>query len=1152
MILATFAYIYTSLSSESPYLSSSRLQALIPTLAPLLASPLHTHRLHALLTSYKSLTDALLHPSKNIKARYNSYTINSDLLIVMYSREYGHVSNFFSYLLPRIPLNENTGLLTVKLAGSLALIQFINIKPLFNNIYAQSTLQNMSDIHNIYIYVVLILICFFSLSLYTYIQLPPIYTLIDTMHQLYTDPRGDLMSKESQGRLLLDNLDKYKNNKDYTQFFNDIIRIVSDGIALYSLLRLGLNSTYIPTLIDLYLQLPFDLMISRGVENIHSRNLFVDRINGEATMNAIINYLSFKARPISDKTVLRILKQNIKSFLLLTLDIRQYFTSSFSLFSFIMINNNEPLVTSLAATIDAGTKYKNVYLLQEQLNKDNIHDLYDSPEFLRYQYVDIPSSSLLLLPAESLNELLSIVMTTFLSLNSPRDILFILLLFHFVTRSPFIPALYTKTLQVFLDRVGLASKDSNYHKTLLSSNILRIDIQSVIRPIHHHFQYKTDDHDCTYTMTIKAEYEFMEKLKKSPDDETAQLIVSLTEERIRNAIEKAVQMLLTKSLPECYPMCLVYHIFGLYYLKWNRFWQKLTECCVRIASFDNKLYWNCFYEKAYLINGYIDINIYDHIGYSILSKEEKRYGIVYGLERLQDRYKHYIKYSTLTFVLKQRLSMGEELLYGYTDVNTYWTSLFSSLTDVATYIRPYNKQFMGFFIDFLKKKYYGYRIIYDVEARDVMKPIHTEFEELLKQKNITTPTIIHKEEEEGKEENQVNNELEYMYNYTLRPRDADARLKVFLKIFSNWPGIQSIYLADSLKNICILLLNKNDSSLQKLCVEVLCCYSNLPTVLYKESLLGLCDELNYRDTMLGLYIEKDQGVIKVEHRDLIIPIIEHYEELKPLLFMILCSFTKDLFIPSVQSEEDVAILLTHISVKKVPDTRKLGFLNSCYDLIRYMRDRSSSFIHYILAAIGCKLKDSYDNKENLEDLLKEDEQIDTNGNDDDIEDIEDIEDEDDNNNDNNDNDNNNNNMKIENELSTDATTIATTSSTTSKADSNRIRCKFIQRRIRGLCIKRIVECIGYFSSYNYKQWKSLLFDPLTPLIKENTSIIKLPHLISFSPSLYYLYDIQPLLLPTLVECLSLGIDSGKQLGANIVNDIIATINNILGIRRRNG
>ncbi|KAK8814225.1 hypothetical protein WA158_008087 [Blastocystis sp. Blastoise] len=421
MILATFAYIYTSLSSESPYLSSSRLQALIPTLAPLLASPLHTHRLHALLTSYKSLTDALLHPSKNIKARYNSYTINSDLLIVMYSREYGHVSNFFFLF-----ITSNTGLLTVKLAGSLALIQFINIKPLFNNIYAQSTLQNMSDIHNIYIYVVLILICFFSLSLYTYIQLPPIYTLIDTMHQLYTDPRGDLMSKESQGRLLLDNLDKYKNNKDYTQFFNDIIRIVSDGIALYSLLRLGLNSTYIPTLIDLYLQLPFDLMISRGVENIHSRNLFVDRINGEATMNAIINYLSFKARPISDKTVLRILKQNIKSFLLLTLDIRQYFTSSFSLFSFIMINNNEPLVTSLAATIDAGTKYKNVYLLQEQLNKDNIHDLYDSPEFLRYQYVDIPSSSLLLLPAESLNELLSIVMTTFLSLNSPRDILFVL------------------------------------------------------------------------------------------------------------------------------------------------------------------------------------------------------------------------------------------------------------------------------------------------------------------------------------------------------------------------------------------------------------------------------------------------------------------------------------------------------------------------------------------------------------------------------------------------------------------------------------------------------------------------------------------------------------------------------------------------------
>ncbi|KAK8814287.1 hypothetical protein WA158_008149 [Blastocystis sp. Blastoise] len=377
-------FLYTSLSSDSPYLSSSRLQALIPTLAPLLASPLHTHRLHALLTSCNSLTDALLHPSKNVKARYNSYTINSDLLIVMYSREYGHVSNFFSYLLPCIPPNEyktvsiygqNTGLLTVKLAGSLALIQFINIKPLFNNIYAQSTLQNMPDIHN---------------TILISIRIPKI-----TLNSLTI-----------------------------------LLRIVSDGIALYSLLRLGLNSTYIHTLINLYLQLPFDLMISHGVKNVHSRNIFVDRINGEANMNAIINYLSFKARPTSDKTVLRILKQNIElyiplfssSFLLLTLDIRQYFSSSFSLFSFIMINNNEPLVTSLAATIDAGTKYKNVYLLQEQFNKDNIHDLYDSPEFLRYQYVDIPLSSLLLPPTESLNELLSVAITTFLSLNSPRDI----------------------------------------------------------------------------------------------------------------------------------------------------------------------------------------------------------------------------------------------------------------------------------------------------------------------------------------------------------------------------------------------------------------------------------------------------------------------------------------------------------------------------------------------------------------------------------------------------------------------------------------------------------------------------------------------------------------------------------------------------------
>ncbi|KAK8792067.1 hypothetical protein WA158_005444 [Blastocystis sp. Blastoise] len=645
-------FLYTSLSSDSPYLSSSRLQALIPTLAPLLASPLHTHRLHALLTSYKSLTDALLHSSKNVKAGYNSYTINFDLLIVII---HGNIV-------------INTGLLTVKLAGSLPLIQFINIKPLFNNIYAQSTLQNMPDIHNT--------------NSYIHIQILTMDMILSLIEQ--SKVRWTL-SEDLYASFLCIRIPKITLNS-----LTILLRIVSDGITLYSLLLLGLNSTYIHTLINLYLQLPFDLMISRGVKNVHSRNLFVDRINGEATMNAIINYLSFKARPTSDKTVLRILKQNIEvdrriSFLLLTLDIRQYFTSSFSLFSFIMINNNEPLLTSLAATIDAGTKYKNVYLLQEQLNKDNIHDLYDSPEFLRYQYVDIPLSSLLLLPAESLNELLSVAITTFLSLNSPRDISLCLTIFFddpsiylsiscrrhclWYIYSPVVPLRYSLSLHP-----RPISKDFYTHNMLLSSNILRIDIQSVIRSVHHHFQYKTDGHELIYTMTIKAKNEFMEKLKKSQDDETAQLIYLVPDIEDNSSYHFVGPVDLfnvitnLENVPrkrfKCYPMCLVYHIFGLYYLKWNRFWQKLTQCCVRIASLDNKLYWNYFYAKAYLINGYIDINIYDHIGYSILSKEEKKYCIVYGLERLQDRYKHYIKYSTLTFVLKQRLSMGEELLYG--------------------------------------------------------------------------------------------------------------------------------------------------------------------------------------------------------------------------------------------------------------------------------------------------------------------------------------------------------------------------------------------------------------------------------------------------------------------------------------------------------
>ena len=141
----------------------------------------------------------------------------------------------------------------------------------------------------------------------------------------------------------------------------------------------------------------------------------------------------------------------------------------------------------------------------------------------------------------------------------------------------------------------------------------------------------------------------------------------MEKERQRNVlVEHAIQMFITKSLPPLYQSCLIHHILGLYNIKWSRLWPKLSECITRIGTMNPSLLWSILYPHLLVISGHIDDNSYQYLSYSLIEPYNEQNGIVYGHEKLLDRYAFYTKYATLTWVLNKEISLGTQLLFKYT------------------------------------------------------------------------------------------------------------------------------------------------------------------------------------------------------------------------------------------------------------------------------------------------------------------------------------------------------------------------------------------------------------------------------------------------------------------------------------------------------
>lgn len=354
--------------------------------------------------------------------------------------------------------------------------------------------------------------------------------------------------------------------------------------------------------------------------------------------------------------------------------------------------------------------------------------------------------------------------------------------------------------------------------------------------------------------------------------------------------------------------------------------------------------------------------------------------------------------------------------------------------------------------------------------------------------------------------------------------ESSKRLMVFLKLLKNLgEQIKTIYAEQILRDFVMNLLMRSDSEIQKMSIEILCNYYGLKQSEgnewnynrsershikdYKDYLLQMCDEVAFRDCLTTFFLSASEGMIKTEDRFEMVLVISRilYGRLlsrshsnrgslsskRAAVMSYLCTLEEDELsvfvtitcsgffsqlishIPTTIEEVNDAVSKLWIKREQISWRRITGLLVLLSDVIRTIAEKLQSYVHNYLIILAFTLRRVF---ENLGTDVEEEEE--------------------------------------ENEEETE--------------DLNTITPQAL-KKLRTLCLRRMMELIGYYPSIDYSIYSPYFFTPLTPLLQslphscihaaKAPSLLRLTTVVSCNSHLSYIFDLQPLLVRQSILCL---------------------------------
>ena len=443
-------------------------------------------------------------------------------------------------------------------------------------------------------------------------------------------------------------------------------------------------------------------------------------------------------------------------------------------------------------------------------------------------------------------------------------------------------------------------------------------------------------------------------------------------------------------------------------------------------------------------------------------------------------------------------------------------------------------------------------------------------------------------------------------------RDSSKRLTVFLTMLKNLgEQVKNTYAHSILRDLVVHLSMRSESDIQKLCVEILCNHyglvkdsmTNLGGQIgeqdaermkqernhlkaYKETLLQMCEETGYRECITTFFLSTKEGMINNDDRHEMVVMISRIlfgrilsrtkvgrlnlnakrtsimsylgtlqeTELAEFVSLTTNGFFTTLPLTAPSSPAELSVRVNDLISRnhEISWRRINGLLSLLSDIIRAMAEKLRMYIPVFLTIIAYVLQ-------RIQDALED--AAGTAGNDDDSGD--DDGDDDDDHNDHNDHNEDGNDTAN----AVDPTTVVLSVSNLKK--------------MRTLCLRRLIEVVGYFPYIDFTIYNQYFFTPLTALLEvlpsssinavKAPTLIHLANIISCNSYLYYIFDMQPLLVQQTIRCLlnnetsalaekrtesgHLRFVGGKNmygcLGHSVVMEIVQFVENLLHIDPEN-
>ena len=402
-------------------------------------------------------------------------------------------------------------------------------------------------------------------------------------------------------------------------------------------------------------------------------------------------------------------------------------------------------------------------------------------------------------------------------------------------------------------------------------------------------------------------------------------------------------------------------------------------------------------------------------------------------------------------------------------------------------------------------------------------------------------------------------------------RDSSKRLTVFLTMLKNLgEQVKNTYAHSILRDLVVHLSMRSECDIQKLCVEILCNHYGLTkdsiTTFggqigeqdaekmkqershikeYKERLLQMCEETGYRECITTFFLAADESMINTDDRyEMVIMIsrilfgrilsrtkvgrlslnakrtsIMSYlgtlkeTELAEFVSLTTNGFFTTLPLTAPSSPADLSARVNDLLSRnhEISWRRINGLLSLLSDIIRSMAEKLRAYIPVFLTIIAYVLQ-------RVQNALDEAATANANDNDNDNANANDDDNDDD---DNNDNDNDNDIDIDTNEDGNEAAN-GVDPTTVVLSISN-------LKKMRTLCLRRLIEVVGYFPYIDFTIYNQYFFTPLTALLEvlpsssinavKAPTLIHLANIISCNSCLYYIFDLQPLLVQQTVRCL---------------------------------